>query len=86
MASEFITLTGASGAPALIRVSAIVSVVQDVECPEWRVIQYVAGDKLLTMHVEDTVDAILLNMVRPPMADWSGYIAERVKEVTTQAD
>lgn len=56
--SDFITLTGASNAPALIRIRSIVTVTQDSEYPDRRRIEYVAGDKLLTLHVQNIVGDI----------------------------
>jgi hypothetical protein len=57
--SEFIFLTGASGAPALIRVSAIIAVTQDREDTDLRAIEYTAGGKVLRLFVQDTTEEIL---------------------------
>lgn len=60
--SEFITLTGASGAPALLRASAIVSVVQDPEDKDRRAVEYTAGDKILRLFVQDSVEQIAVKI------------------------
>jgi hypothetical protein len=56
--SDFIVVTGASGASALIRVSAIISMVQDREDGDLRTIEYTAGDKILRLFVKDTTEEI----------------------------